>query len=198
MGESERNLDRDDRRVDEEAPSRTGPEVNSRTDYDSAIGKIAGCVRSDSHVLSTGELAQLRRISPDNPYAPVLWRVLLDLGLDTSPAWINQNLWERRWATIMMGMAITSDLHDYSTPLGRALAESGWSQIRFVRLLRADGETLEKTVRQVARYLSSKNQKANWTDVAKLIFHQTGDAAESIRLTIARTYYGALYAIQRE
>lgn len=198
MDESTGSVDRDAQFPQEQVPPSTEQSVIPRTDYASAVGKIAFSVRPDAHVLSSGELAELRRISADDPYAPVLWRLLLDLGLDASPAWINQDLWERRWATIMMGMAIASDLHDYSTPLGRALAESGWSQIRFVRLLRADGETLEKAVRQVATYLSSKSQKANWTDVAKLLFHQTGDTAKDIRLKIARTYYGTLYASQKE
>jgi CRISPR system Cascade subunit CasB len=109
---------------------------------------------------------------------------------------------ERRWATLLMGMAFCisphESLHDYGTPLGRALAEAGWSELRFVRLLRSTGEALEVEVRRVAQYLASTSQAANWHDVARLLFCQSGDVAEDIRLSISRSYYGALYAKEKQ
>lgn len=157
-----------------------------------AVGKIAGLLKQEG-ALSTGDIADLRRISPDQPFTPALWRILQMLEIHESPKWISQKQWERRWATLMMGMAHCAGLHEYEVPLGRALAEAGWSELRFVQLMRADDETLETTLRRVAQYLASKNQPANWTDVARLLFYQSGDAGEDIRLSISRSYYTMLY-----
>jgi hypothetical protein len=60
--------------------------------------------------------------------------------------------------------------------------------------MRAKDETLEKHLRRVSQFLSSKNQQADWTDVARLLFFQSGDAAEEIRLSISRDYYYTVYA----
>ncbi len=165
---------------------------NANIDYGQAVGKIAGFMKQEGG-LSRGDLAELRRISPEEPFTPALWRLLLMLDLDESPYWIDQGKWERRWATLMMGMAHCAGLHEYEISLGRALAEAGWSELRFVQLMRARDETLEKYLRRIAQFLSSKNQQANWTDVARLLFFQSGDATENVRLSISRDYYSAIY-----
>jgi len=119
-------------------------------------------------------------------------------NLNDSPSWISQEQWERRWATLFMGMAHCSGLHSYDTSLGEALAEAGWSELRFVQLMRAKEETLETHLRRVAQFLASKNQEANWTDVASLLFYQTGKAGEKVRLSVSRTYYSKLYKKEQE
>jgi len=169
----------------------------SSIDYGQAVGKIAHMMESQGG-LSRGDLAELRRISPDEPFTPALWRLLLSFDLDESPYWISQDQWERRWATLMMGMAHCTGLHDYDIPFGEALAETGWSELRFVQLMRAKEETLEKHLRRLARFLSSKHQSANWTDVARLLFFQSGDPAENVRLSISRDYYGKLYKLEND
>ena len=171
-------------------------EIKSETDYKIDYGKIVGKVASmiqQEGALSTGELADLRRISPDQPFTPALWRILMMLDLDKSPSWIRQEHWERRWATLFMGMAHCAGLHEYKISLGEALAEAGWSELRFVQLMRAKDETLETHLRRVAQFLASKNQEANWTDVARLLFYQSGDAGEKARLSFSRDYYSKLY-----
>lgn len=167
---------------------------NNKVDYGQAVGKIASMMEQKGS-LSRGDLAELRRISPDEPFTPALWRLLLMLNLDES-RWHQQEIWERRWAALFMGMAHCIGLHSYQTSFGQALAEAGWSELRFVQLMRARDETLEKHLRRVARFLSSKHQKANWTDVAWLLFAQTGKAAEDVRLNISRNYYRKLYKIE--
>jgi CRISPR system Cascade subunit CasB len=164
-----------------------------KIDYSRAVGKIARMMESKSN-LSRGDLAELRRVSSDEPFTPALWRLLLLLNLDESPHWIKQQKWERRWAILMMGMAHCAGLHDYNISLGQALAQAGWSELRFVQLMRAKGTILEKHLRRVAQFLSSKNQSADWTDVARLLFFQSGDNAENVRLDISRNYYSTVYA----
>lgn len=166
--------------------------TNNKIDYGKIVGKIATMLQQDG-ALSTGEKADLRRISPDQPYTPALWRVLLMMDLNESPGWISQEQWERRWATLLMGMAHSAGLHSYKVSLGEALAGAGWSELRFVQLMRAKDERLETHVRRVSQYLSSKNQKANWTDIARLLFFQSGEAGENVRLSISRAYYSTLY-----
>lgn len=173
------------------------PETSTNIDYGKIVGAIAAMMKQEG-ALTTGELADLRRISPDQPFTPALWRILMMLELDESPSWISQGQWERRWATLFMGMAHCAGLHNYSISLGAALAEAGWSELRFVQLMRAKDETLETHLRRVAQFLASKNQEANWTDVARLQFFQSSDAGERIRLSISRDYYSRLYTKETE
>jgi CRISPR system Cascade subunit CasB len=167
-------------------------ETSSKIEYGKIVGKIAGMMQKEG-ALSTGEMAELRRISPARPFTPALWRILLIYDLDKSPGWISQKVWERRWATLFMGMAHSAGLHNFTISFGEALAEAGWSELRFVQLMRATDDTLETYLRRVAQFLAGKNQEANWTDVARLLFYQSGDAGENIRLSISRDYYSKLY-----
>ncbi len=178
-------------------PNEIKPEPTDRIEYGKIVGKVAAMMQQEG-ALSTGEMADLRRISPDQPFTPALWRLLMLLKLDESPGWIRQEQWERRWATLFMGMAHCAGLHSYNTSLGEALAEAGWSELRFVQLMRAKDETLETHLRRVAQFLASKNQEANWTDVARLLFYQSGDAGEKARLSISRDYYTKIYRNEQQ
>jgi len=157
-----------------------------------AVGKIARRMEPKGE-MSSGQLAELRRISPENPFTPTLWKLLYEYDLQDAWLGLDQDTYERRMATLLMGMAHCAGLHDYGTRLGEALAESGWSELRFVRLMEARGETLEALMRRLAQYLASKGQKANWVNVAWLLLGQDGDRAETTRLGIARDFYGTLY-----
>jgi len=160
-----------------------------------AVGRAAGMLDPENEQgLSNADQAALRRIDPDTPVTPTLWKVLFDLDQDEAPDGVDQTTWEQRWATLLMGMAHCAGLHDYEVSLGQALAEASWSETRFVRLLEADDETLPVLLRRMAQYLASKQQSANWDDVRQLLFVQFGDAAEDVRLRIARPYYRTLHA----
>ena len=161
-----------------------------------AVNKAAGFLAS-SIALSNGDRAELRRISPDRPFTPALWKVLLALEGEGAEVGVGDGQRERHWATLLMGMAFCvsphENLHRYGVPLGKALGEAGWTELRFVRLLRADGAALDVHIRRVAQYLASKSQSANWADVAYLLFTQSSGRADEVRLSIARSYYRALY-----
>ena len=163
-----------------------------------AVNRIGGMLRPDSGSLPSGDRAALRRIDVDTPVTPTLWKVLFDLDQHESPDWISQTKWEQRWAILLMGMAHCAGLHDPSVPLGKALAKADWSESRFVRLLEASEDNLPVLIRRMAQYLASKQQPANWDDVRRLLFYQSGDTAEDIRLDIARTYYRTLYAQEQD
>ena len=161
----------------------------------SVVGKIAYAM--ENH-LSNRDLAQLRRASPAEPYTPALWKVLLTY---VPPSWTGgskQDEKERLWAHLLQGMAMTAGLHSQGTPLGWALAQAGWSELRFVRLMQARGDGLAKEIRRLASFLSSKSQTADWLDIAQLLFNQEGERAERHRRHIARNYYQALYRQEKD
>lgn len=164
----------------------------------SAVGKIARQMHPDNvgkqpNALSRGDLAELRRAGPGAGLTSTFWRVLADVGQIDEPRRLGSPDREHRWAVLLSGMAYCAGLHDYGTSLGMALARAGWSELRFVRLMRAEGETLEKEIRRVAQYLASKSQEANWAEVASLLFYQHGETAEKVRLRIAKRYYRTLH-----
>jgi CRISPR system Cascade subunit CasB len=99
---------------------------------------------------------------------------------------------EPKWATLLMCMAYCPGLHAPGTPLGESLAESGWSELRFVRIMEAGPDALPPLLRRMAQYLASKEQPADFDDVRKLLFY-TGSWAEEIRLRISRAYYRTRY-----
>lgn len=173
------------------APEEVVEETSERPSPSRATGTAAFRLKE---TISSGDRAELRRISPNRPFTPALWKLLLDMGQHDAPEWISQERWERRWATLLMGVAFCAELHDYKRSLGSALAEAGYSELRLVRLLRAEGEQLETYIRRLAQYLHSKQQKANWGDVANLIFYQSGETSDKIRLQIARSYFATQHA----
>jgi CRISPR system Cascade subunit CasB len=164
----------------------------------SLIGRLAhamelGASSSGRAGFSTGDLAELRRIDPAQPYTPALWRTLIAYDIDDGwgDGTLRETL-EERWAALLMGMAYTVGLHDPSLGLGTALAEAGWSETRFVRLMESRDKRLTEEIRRVAQYLSAKSQPANWAQVAGLVLDQDSDWAERQRRKIARDYYRRL------
>jgi len=157
----------------------------------SVVGKVAHAIE---HQLGPGDVAALRRLSPGDPAAPALWKLLLTCVPQSWAAGPDRDEKERRWAALFTGMAHAAGLHDPAVPMGRALAEAGWSELRFVRLLRDRDEGLAERVRRLAQYLASKSQRADWTGVANLLLDQDGEWAERHRRDLARDYYRTLYA----
>ncbi len=156
----------------------------------SVVGKIAHAIDQQ---LSSGDRAELRRISPEEPYTPSLWKMLMSYVPGSWTGGSERDVKERRWAALLMGMSMTSGMHNPGVPLGEALARAGWSELRFVRLLRSRGDRLFEEVRRISQYLNSKSQEANWTDMADLLLNQEGEWAEKHRRRIARHYYHQLY-----
>lgn len=158
-----------------------------------SVHKIAGYMSRDQYAeggISKGDLAELRRIDPSEPFTPALWKILLEYVPQHDKLSTAQ---ERQWAILLMAMATCAGLHTSETPFGKALAQAGWSELRFVRLMEARGDNLVKEIRRLAQYLASKSQQADWSDVAWLLFVQGGDKASDIRQHIARDYYKQLY-----
>jgi len=155
------------------------------------VQKIAQAMK---HELSSGDLASLRRITPDQPYCAPLWRLLIGSIPDSWLEGPDFETKEARWACVVMGMSQAPELHNPTVRLGSALAQCGWSELRLIRLLRERDTALFQQVRLVASFLSSKGQCANWEDIAALVLNQEGDWAGRHRHRVARDYYRQLYS----
>ena len=158
--------------------------TGSKTSVTSIVNRIAGSLGRD---IGAGDLAALRRLDPEDPASPEFWRIMAAyVPSDTLPQgdpWLAQA--ERRWAIVLNALAILAGLHERTVPLGVALAGARYSELRFVRLLRARDAALADHVRSAARYLAAKGQGANCADLARLVFSES----ESVRRKIARDYY---------
>lgn len=148
----------------------------------SAVGSMAHRI---DNTLGNGDVAALRRAA-SGAYAPAFWRLIIELVPESRRS---GPVMEQRWACVTSLLATCAGLHDPKVRAGRALAESNWSETRLVRLLEAREEQLESAIRQVGHYLASKQHRANLAELAALLVHQDGDAADSCRLAVARSYY---------
>ena len=152
-----------------------------------------------------GDLAELRRMKPDEPDAAVFWRLMAEYDLLGNPAV------ERKWAIILHGIALMTPrnggdgnprtAHDGSTPVGRALflgsesrRESGhYSEMRLNRLLTSRGPTLRTLLARMFRMLAADGVTFNWWEMSQLVLNEGFDeeAADLSRRRIARDYYQA-------
>ena len=164
---------------------------------------LSETVNQISHALNTylgtGEVASLRRLSPEDPANPAFFKVAAQFlepqgHLPAEGPWCDPL--ERRWACIIGGLALLGKLHRPGKPLGEALAEAGFSELRFVRLLKAQDAGLWDAARGAARFLMSKGQNADWADLAALVLSDGAEWSESVRRRIARRYYSMLTKTQ--
>ena len=152
-----------------------------------------------------GDLADLRRMDPDEPDAAVFWRLLARQDLLGDPAV------ESRWALILHGIALMTPTssgdgvartaHNGNIPVGWALFLGGevrrakglYSETRFNRLLTARGPMLRTLLARMFRMLAAANVPFNWREMAQFILNEGGDeeAAEQARRRMARAYYQA-------
>ena len=145
-----------------------------------------------SGAISPGNVAELRRLKPEDAATPVFWKLLAEY---VSPNWklpeggAARDAAERRWAVILNALGYLSFLDTPRRPLGSALAEAGYSELRFIRLLRASDDALADTVRKAAQFLASKAEPANLADLADLVLSDGRPWAENVRRRIARSYY---------
>ena len=97
--------------------------ANADTSWASNAVTLAGLIASEN--FARGDLAQLRRMDPDNPDAAAFWRLMARHNLFRGPEI------EAKWALIIHGIALmtptgTGDdnlrtAHDGYTPVGRSL-----------------------------------------------------------------------------
>ena len=137
------------------------------------LGRVLGRL---SHELSgegigTGSLAELRRMTPsDRP--PVFWRLYLRIVPEEwrEPGGHADLRVDAAWAGLIRAMAeMAPKPLDFDRSFGSELAKAGYSEFRFVRLVRAEDGELARELRVAAEWLARKHVKANLHPVAELL-----------------------------
>lgn len=153
------------------------------------IRQIAALI---DHELSTGDVAELRRLSPRDLTAPAFWRLaathlIPNEFLAAHPSRSEEQ--EHAWAAILSGMAQMKGLHRADRSPGHALRDASFSELRLTRLLRSRDGALLDNLRGAARYLASKGEAVDWTGLAALPLYPEGPFSERLRRRIARDFY---------
>lgn len=175
------------------------------TPADVATSLAAELARSN---FPRGDLAQLRRMNPDNPDVPVFWRLMAWKGL------LDNSSREKAWALILHGIAIMTPnegnhtAHDRKTSVGRALFQGGdpsrknpgfYSEERLRRLLIARDTMLRTLLVRMFRMLSGKKQPFDWVEMTWFILASPfpQGRGDRHRMRIAREYYLAASKAKR-
>ncbi len=164
------------------------PYGNQEKTLASIVGSISASI---DRALSPGEVAELRRLRPHDPDCAPYWR-LLGLHIenhDGAPPSLSE-LGERRWAVVIQALATMRGLHQPRARLGSTLASTGLAETRFLRLLRAHGDSLADTVRVIAQFLANSACASDHSQLAHLVLSDGRSDEESVRRRIARDYYG--------
>lgn len=162
------------------------PQQAERSSLTSTIGHIAGTICSNS--FPSSNRARLRRITSGQP----LPLAFIHFGVAHLP-----EDWEYQiddWAALVSGLAIMAPhAHRPGYGLGRALAETSYSEARLERLLGASGDTRRALLLRAARYLAAKQMPCDWLDATRLLLTCDTAKLDAIRLTIARDYFSNLH-----
>lgn len=163
-------------------------------DLAAAIARVAHAL---AHELPPGDVAALRRLGPHDPSTPAFYRALaayVEPHCALPEGATPRDDAERRWAVILAGMAVLP--HSPRRRLGHAAADAGLTEMRFLRLLRDSGDTLAATVRGVIHFLASKNEPADFLDVARLVISDGHDWGEGVRRSLARDFYSRSHRLE--
>lgn len=179
-------------------------DVRPRSWADIAVSMAGGIAQLGEY--RRGDLAELRRMNPDEPDAAAFWRLMAQYNLLDSSEDV-----ERKWGLIIHGITLTTPsntgednpntAHNGSMSVGRALflggaeqrAQGFYSESRLNRLLTARGPMLRILLARMFRMIAAGGATFNWREMAQLILNDgyNEDAAEQNRRRIAREYYRA-------
>lgn len=143
---------------------------------------------------SNGELAQLKRQNPDEPPPPAFYRIAMP-SLENYKFYPTADekkaiVFEKNLMVLLCAMASDNYMFNPSVPLGVALSNAGFPELRFYRLLKANEAALRKQVSYMCKYLSSKGVSGNISEAFELMKSQdASEAAQIVRRKISRDYY---------
>jgi CRISPR type I-E-associated protein CasB/Cse2 len=151
------------------------------------VGRLDRAISEE--LISTGELAELRRLDVEQPDQPAYWKILTTYILSDRDRLSGKE--ETGWAMVLNGMAhMAPSVHDPDRSLGRVLADNDYHEMRLLRFLRERGEAFRSGVRRVARYLGRQGEPVDWGQFAAFILSDYGgEAHEELCRSIARDYY---------
>ncbi|MEQ8964698.1 MAG: type I-E CRISPR-associated protein Cse2/CasB [Azospirillaceae bacterium] len=165
-------------------------------------------------LVGPGALASLRRMTPDDLDSlslPELRDLIVDLEERLPPGsphlamvpgegWRLDHMGVKRWALLIGGMARMSPLHynQNGQSLGKALALTGYSEERFVRLLRHAPDTsgFADAWRRATDWLAIHAMAISWSEVHDLILRT--DNPDEVRRQVAMSYFSQAEREQRK
>ena len=159
-----------------------------------SLGSLIGQIAAELGDAGTGDLAELRRLKPEDPGGPAFWRIVvirLDPELPAGGEIRETAL--RRWAVILRAVAELNGLHNPGRRFGAALAEAGVSELRLNKLLRASGESLFDQVRTVTHQLATAAAPVDLTGLARLVMSDGQPHEQAVRQTVANDYYAVVF-----
>lgn len=145
-----------------------------------------------------GNLAELRRMNPEEPDSTSFYQLMGARGL------LRNETLETKWAMIIHGIALmTPTSHHSGTPVGEALFKGGdpsrtnafYSSLRLNRFLKSEGSVLVTLANQLFLMMKTANQPFDWREMAAFILNEgiNSEKAEELRRTISRSYYSTEY-----
>jgi CRISPR system Cascade subunit CasB len=162
----------------------------------SLVGRIAAHI---DEAMAPGDVASLRKLRPGAVWSPSFWRILVVDLSERLPADGPPRLdAERKWAAIVQAIAQLRGLHDPQVSLGRAMARTGATEHRLLRLLRAGDEPLADAIRTTAHQLAAVAQGVDCADFARLALSDGRSDEQAVRERIAYDYYAEVEKTKRE
>jgi CRISPR system Cascade subunit CasB len=150
----------------------------------SDVAQLSGVI--DSPHYSSGDRAALRRWAPGQPIPLAFYRLWLR-HLDSDLPVEGQ---AEAWMTLAWGLATCgAGCHDLKRPLGRALAEAGFSEARLERLLSAPPDLRVDLFMSAARFVAAKAERFDWRDAAQFLLTLDANKREGLNRRIAETYF---------
>lgn len=156
--------------------------------------------------LPTRVAAPLRRGAPEQWSLHLAELLPILLRANVSEASMRDDDIVRRWAALVHLVAVLSGTtndraHADRRRTGEVLHQAGYSEARLSKLLTARGDALRDQLGRLARFLRAKGaMPLDLRPLAELVLNEglTETRAETARLTIARSYYGAADRAARE
>lgn len=174
--------------------------MNLQTTETASLASLVGRIAAELAEAPPGDLAELRRLTPDDPGGAAFWRIVVT-RLDPEhlpgggPA---RDDALRRWAVILRAIARLNGFHNPGRRFGTALAEAGVSEMRLNKLLRASGDPLFDQVRAVTHQLTTAAAPVDLTGVARLVLSDGQPHEQAVRQTIANDYYAVIFLNERK
>lgn len=173
-------------------PLATG-DSSEATRLGSVLAHVASRLRPER--IGAGSLAEIRRMAPGE-FPPAFWRFYFAEipGAWREPRGVPDERIDRAWSVLLRSMAeMAPRILDFEVPFGAALANTDYSEARFVRLIRADAEELPRALWEAAHWLAQKGRSANWKPVAEAVLGglPLPVSSKKARLRMMRDYFRA-------
>jgi CRISPR system Cascade subunit CasB len=166
--------------------------------HETSLASLVQHISDDLADADPGTLAELRRLTPDDPGGSAFWRIVVGHLDRELPAGDNRNEALRRWAVILRACAQLHGLHNSSRRLGTALAKAGVSEARVNKLLRTSGDALFDQVRAITHQLVSAGTLVDVTGFTRLVLSDGRPHEREIRQGIANDYYAVIFSVEKE